>query len=92
MRWVRINRKRRTAVGYDSTIYTANDDGSLEVRGAAWKSCPVDMGEGQCRRPGQVRPPEKCRRCSYNPVVAQMGYMQGAVRLAEAINRQMVKS
>ena len=44
MKWE--GEKDRFAVGVDRSIYVARPDGTLEIRGKAWKECPLDMGGG----------------------------------------------
>jgi len=44
-------------------ILTVAADGTLTIVGPKWKECP---GVGRCRRPGRVRPPERCAYCSWS--------------------------
>lgn len=80
----------RSAIGRDRTVYTANIDGTLEIRGDKWKECPIEAGRGFCGRKNVKFCGDKgCNGCLKNPVRAKMPDQKQAMELAEEIERQM---
>jgi hypothetical protein len=85
-----IGDKDKCAVGSDCSVYTAKVNGTLEVRGDRWKECPLDMGNGHCRRRGvrEVGGPG-CKDCTSNPVKARMDGQEQAISVAEELDKGM---
>ena len=87
MKWE--GEKDRFAVGVDRTIYVAKPDGTLEIRGKAWKECPLDMGRGYCRKNVREMGDKKCKNCLKSPVRGRLDSQEQAILVAEAIERKM---
>ena len=90
MKWTG-DRENKCAVGNDRSVYTAKADGTLEIRGDIWKECPLDLGNGYCRRKGVKEVGSKgCKGCLRNPVKGKMDNQDEAISLAESVEKTIL--